>query len=377
MTLEVVDVEKNSVVWRDSLTAAADDLIGLRREVSARLNQGLLPALGAGQAPVEGATRPSNPEAYDLYLRSFAISRDPAPNKDGIRMLERSIGLDANFAPSWSVLAQRYYYDGSYSDGGAAAIVRARRGYERALALDPNFTTPAVFLAVLRVEGGDLTTAFDEAKRILARRPDSGEAHYLMGYVFRYAGLLDEAGRECDAALARDPKNYRWRSCSFGYMLKGDYGRAMDYVGLDAGSEWAANASVAILARQGRAAEAREVARRENPDQLDRFVMACLNDPRSSETVSLSRQLEQRLLADIDSEPKYYFGSLNAHCGDRDAGLRLLKKAVEQNYCSWPAMERDPFLASVRGTPEFEKIRRAGMECQKRFIAHRDAAKTR
>ena len=377
VTLEVVDVEKNTVVWRDSLTAAADDLIGLRRQVSARLNQGLLPALGAGQASVEGATRPSNPEAYDVYLRSFAISRDPAPNKDAIRMLERSIGLDANFAPSWSVLAQRYYYDGSYSDGGVAAIERARRAYERALALDPNFTTPAVFLAVLRVEGGDLTGAFDDARRILARRPDSAEAHQLMGYVLRYSGLLDEAGKECDAALARDPKNYRWRSCFFGYMLKGDYGRAMDYVRLDEGSEWAANASVAILERQGRAAEAREFARRENPDLLDRFVMACLNDPRSSETVSLSRQVEQKLLADIDSEPKYYFASFNAHCGDPDSGLRLLKKAVEQNYCSWPAMEGDPLLASVRGTPEFAEIRKMGIDCQKRFLAHRDSVKSR
>jgi tetratricopeptide (TPR) repeat protein len=374
VTLEVVDVEKNNVVWRDSLTADADDLIGLRRQVSARLNQGLLPVLGAGKASVEGATRPSNPEAYDLYLRSFAISRDPAPNKDAIRMLERSIGLDANFAPSWSVLAQRYYYDGSYSDGGTAAIERSRRAYERALALDPDFTTPAVFLTVLRVEGGDLTGAFDDARRILARRPDSGEAHYLMGYVLRYAGLLDEAGKECDAALARDPKNYRWRSCSFGYMLNGDYARAIDYVNLDAGSEWAANASIAILERQGRTSEARELARRANPDLLDRFVMACLDEPRSSETVSLSRQLEQRILADIDPEPKYYFASLNAHCGDPDSGLRLLKKAVERNYCSWPAMDRDPLLASVRDTPEFAGIRKLGVDCQKRFLEYRDRA---
>jgi len=41
-------------------------------------------------------------------------------------MLERSIGLDATYAPAWTVLAQRYYYDASYSDGGKAALERSR-----------------------------------------------------------------------------------------------------------------------------------------------------------------------------------------------------------------------------------------------------------
>jgi TolB-like protein len=373
LTLEVVDVEKNSVVWRESLNVGADDLIGLRQTVSSRLNQGLLPALGAGQASVEGATRPSNPEAYDLYLRSLAISRDPAPNKDAIRMLERSIGLDAKYAPSWTVLAQRYYYDGSYSDGGAAALDRSRGAYERALALDPDMTTPAVFLTVLRVEGGDLNGAFDEAGRLLARLPNSAETHYLMGYVLRYAGLLDEAGRECAAAVSLEPL-YRWRSCYFASMHKGDYERAMAYLQLDAGSRWAEDALLAVLARQGKVAEAREILlKRDNPDLRDRFGTACFTEPLSPETRSLSRQLEERAIQERDPEPKYFWSSLIAPCGDPDSSLRLLAKAVEQNYCSWPAMDNDPLFASVRGTPEFQRIRQAGMECQKRFLAHRVA----
>ena len=69
-----------------------------------------------------------------------------------------------------------------------------------------------------------------------------------------------------------------------------------------------------------------------------------------------------------------YAASEFAYCGQREVALRLLKKAVEQNYCGWPAMDKDPLFASIRGTPEFAAIRQAGIDCQKRFLAHRDRA---
>ena len=59
-----------------------------------------------------------NAEAYDLYLRSTAMSYDPLPNKQAIPMLQRATELDPSFARAWSALGLRSYYDYSYSDGG-------------------------------------------------------------------------------------------------------------------------------------------------------------------------------------------------------------------------------------------------------------------
>ena len=64
-----------------------------------------------------------------------------------------------------------------------------------------------------------------------------------------------------------------------------------------------------------------------------------------------------------------------AQCRQPDLVLRLLKTAVEQNYCAWPAMEKDSGFASLRGRPEFAAIRQAGIDCQKRFLAHRERAR--
>jgi hypothetical protein len=38
-------------------------------------------------------------------------------------------------------------------------------------------------------------------------------------------------------------------------------------------------------------------------------------------------------------------------------------------------MDKDLLFAPIRDMPQFAAIRQAGIECQKRFLAHRDAAK--
>src|SRR6202035_2354287 len=94
ITLEAVDVGDNRTLWRDTMTVAAPDMIAMRNLVTAKVRQGLVPALGVGADSGDAGTHPKNEEAYDLYLRSIALPHDPLPNKDAIAMLERSVGLD-------------------------------------------------------------------------------------------------------------------------------------------------------------------------------------------------------------------------------------------------------------------------------------------
>src|SRR5258708_13001001 len=99
ITLEAIDVENNRTLWRDTMTVAAPDMIAMRGQITAKVRQGLVPALGAGTDSSEGSTRPKNEEAYDLYLRSLAMPHDPLPNKDALIMLERAVGLDPTYPP--------------------------------------------------------------------------------------------------------------------------------------------------------------------------------------------------------------------------------------------------------------------------------------
>ena len=137
ITLEAVDVATNRTVWRDQVHVVAADGLAMRERITSALRRRCSFSCGAG-AGAEARTRPKNEQAYDLYLRSLAVSHDAAPNKQAIEMLERVVAIDPAYAPAWEALGLRYYFDAQYGGGGEAMFQRSVSAYDRALALDPN-----------------------------------------------------------------------------------------------------------------------------------------------------------------------------------------------------------------------------------------------
>jgi eukaryotic-like serine/threonine-protein kinase len=342
VTLEAVDIANNRSVWRETITAAASDRIAMREQITSRVRQELVPALGAASAVAEVGTRPKSEEAYDLFLRSIAVPHDVTPNKDAVSMLERAVGIDPSYAPAWEALGLRYYYDGTYGDGGEQMVKRSDSAFERALALDPNLAVAASALITNRAERGELGKAYAEASALVKNRPESAQAHFTLGYVLRYALLLDQSAHDCETALALDRGNYQFRSCAWTFMELDQPQKAMEYVRLDAGSEWAARAAADILLHEGKLAEARDSIQTTSsiPAMLDRDLLrACRDQSQSSALGRIAQKYEAIVLAATDAEPRYFVGSVLAYCGQKDAAIRLLKSAIEQNYCAYTALQ--------------------------------------
>jgi serine/threonine protein kinase len=374
VTLEAVDVANNRSIWRDTLRVAASDKIAMREQITSRVRQGLVPVLGGLSDSGQASTRPKSEEAYDLYLRSIAVPHDVAPNKDAIAMLERAVGIDPDYAPVWDALSLRYYYSGAYGDGGEEMLKRSDSATERALILDPNLISALAWSITKRTDHGDTLAAYAQASALLKRRPNHAMAHFALSYVLRYAGLLDESARECDTALSLDRANYQLRSCSGVYAQLGQAERAMDFVHLDAGSEYAAMQTGTILLGQGKLAEARQAVKKaSNSPLMGRdLIQACVDPPHSASCDAAAQKVEATALAGVDVEPLYSVGALLAYCGQKDAALRSLRRAVEKNYCAYTALQKDPLLVSLRGTPEFSQLLSSAKDCQNKFQAQRD-----
>ncbi|MGH9814405.1 MAG: tetratricopeptide repeat protein, partial [Candidatus Acidiferrales bacterium] len=276
VTLEAIDVESNRLLWRDSVSAPGQDLIGLRQQLSARIRAGLLPALGVSTLVDAGATQPKNAEAYSLFLRATALSTDPEPNQQALQLLEQAALLDPDYAQVWAGLGWRYYVDAEYVSGSQVARQKSEASYRKALALDPDLVYAARGLIVRQTEDGDLAGAYDQAQDLLQRRPESAIAHFAMSYVLRYAGLLEEAARECEVTLALDATHPGARSCSITYMGLGNYARARDYLELDAGSLWVMHQTARILLHERKEAEALEIMKRSPQHAGTELLMACL-----------------------------------------------------------------------------------------------------
>ncbi|MBC7895470.1 MAG: hypothetical protein H7066_08650, partial [Cytophagaceae bacterium] len=70
-----------------------------------------------------------------------------------------------------------------------------------------------------------------------------------------------------------------------------------------------------------------------------------------------------------EPETNYFAASHLAWCGRTTEALNLLDRAIRGGYCSWPVIDTDPYLASIRSRPEFAALRTRAAACQKAFLA--------
>jgi eukaryotic-like serine/threonine-protein kinase len=370
VTLEAIDVSTERLLWQGTATEKAEDLIGLREQLTNQVQHGLLPILGGAAGTLDSASsRPKNQQAYDLYLRSVAVPHDPGPNKEAITMLEWSVGIDSSYAPAWEALGQRYYFDSAYGGGGEEKFQRSNKAYERAIGLDPNRVMAASLLITNRVMRGELGRAYDAATELVRRRPQSADAHFALSYVLRYAGMLEQSAQECNQARHLDPGNFAFRSCAWTFLEMGKTERAMDFVQLDAGSEWAAWVTPYVRLAEGNIVEARAAAKNVGKAATyhRELLEACTATQRPADLAKIVRETESSVALEPDPELWYHQAALMAACGQNEPALRLLKTAVQQNYCAYSALLEDPLLKNLRKETAFNEVLTMSGNCQTVF----------
>lgn len=311
-----------------------------------------------------------NQEAYDLLLRSRALSHDGDANEEAIAMLERAVGLEAGSAELWQTLASRYRYSYEYNRGGLLQYGKAEAAYKKAMSLDQKSVSAATDLVEMRTENGDLNSAFDEAQTLLNRAGDSSAAHFAMSYVLRYAGLLTESAQECEKAVRISPKDHQLRTCAQTFLRLQDYGRAEDFIRLDAGTDWAEGMELLSLVMQGKESEA--LTRTSPiPGMAAPLLRACV-ERRGKEDIQKLEHREEHFPIS-DPEPRFHVALIDAYCGLKDRAVSLLGEAVDRGYCAAPDLKSDPWLLNLRSDPRYAEAARRADACQARFLAHRTA----
>jgi DNA-binding winged helix-turn-helix (wHTH) protein/TolB-like protein len=368
---ELTRVADDRVIWRDRVSADPNELVRLHDDLSLKLQNGVVAVLGSAQTVGEIPV-PHSQRAYELYLRSVAIPRDGGPNKFAIAGLQASVAEDPNYAPAWKELAWRYYLDAQSGTGGEKSYKKSEEASARAATLDPN---GIVNWARIQAEHGDLEGAYDVARAQLLRRPDASQAHFEMAYVYRYAGLLDQAARECDAALALDPGQPGFRSCAKVFMYRGDYKRAAVFADLDGNSGWSALQRMDFALRQGQEAEALVLATiaAEGGYRDSEIIQARLRNEAPAIINSIAEKEEVYAAGESDPEDKYEAAAVLSYAGQTDRAMRVLRSAIDRNYCAVSMLESDPILAPLRARTDFQELKNEATACQQNFLAHTEA----
>jgi DNA-binding winged helix-turn-helix (wHTH) protein/TolB-like protein len=371
VTIEVVDAGEDRILWYDSFGVPTSNLLSMQQNVAAVSRGKLANALGVREF-IADEPRTTNEEAYELYLKSVALGGDPEPNKEAIELLRRAVLLDPGYAPAWGNLSLRYYSYSRFGGGGPEMIALSDAAAEKELALSPDSVDPLAELTIHRTERGDLVKSHQIALELLRRKPDDPNLHHVLSYVLRYGGSLEEAGRECELAVLLATKVV-WGSCSTTFMELGNYKRAMDFVRHDLSSEWSKAHAIEVLLREGKIDETTRIPAPQIPHwDSYKMLLACARH----EPETVIRTLASKVEVDDDPEVDYFFAGHLAFCRQTNAAIRILKVAIDRNYCSFPAMDKDPFFDGLRANAQFQKLRQAGIACHRDFLNNREKSRT-
>ena len=93
----------------------------------------------------------------------------------------------------------------------------------REISLEVPVSGEVIYMNPEFTQGGMLT----RGTKILEINPNDAEAHFALGYIYRYAGMNKEAVLEMEKAVSIDPENPGFRSIIITYTLAGEYEKAL------------------------------------------------------------------------------------------------------------------------------------------------------
>ena len=365
LAIEAQHARQERVIWRTLITVPAGDLLAMRARIAEGVRNGLLPALGV-TAGSSGVT-PRNAEAYRLYLRSLELPQQPEQTMKAIELLERVVALEPTFAPAWQALGARYYASGTWFTGAELARQKSLAAHRKALDLDPEMLPSARQIVTFRTEAGDLEGAYLEARQLLEHFGPRADTYFSMSYVYRYGGMLEESQRHCELALERDPQNPGLRSCGYAYLYAGKLAPVMDFFKLDEGSYFVHWAKVLYQLRRNDRDAALQVVLQAADEPITRLMKPCLEGASGAALDAPVEEFVRHWQRSDDPETAYAIAPILSFCGRQKEALDFLARAVDGNYCSFPALDQDPVWSALRGDPEFQRIRAKAMACHDKF----------
>jgi TolB-like protein/Tfp pilus assembly protein PilF len=372
ITYQLIDVNSDKLLGRGTIDLKYGDLLTVQDNVAKRIIKDLELNLSPSEAERIKPDAPVNPLAYEYYLRGVDLhSRHKFPV--AIKMLEKSTEIDSGYAPAWAYLGASYNSDAAFEFGGREQYRRAQAAYERALAVQPSLLDAQIFLANLLIDTGKVEQAVPLLREALKTNPNHADAHWELGYAYRFAGMLEESVAECERARQLDPEVKSNGSALNAYLYLGEYDKFLR-------SLPDVNDSLVVFYRgfgeyhQGRWDQAAKDFDRafDLEPHLYTQIGKAFSDSiahRNADGLEILHLVEGKIRdrGVGDPEATYKIAQAYAVLGDKVSALRALRSSVDGGFFSYPYLLRDPMLASLRGGPEFEAILNSSNQRYRQF----------
>jgi len=369
VTSKLIRTRDQVQVWSGVYDREPSSMLELQRELSTAIAEQVRFRLSPDRLSGLALRQTQNADAYDAYLRAryFENHRTPESNVRAVQQYKRAIALDPDYALAWSGLA--FTYAASAMNGDARPLdvwPRARDAALEAIRANPHLAE-AQFVAgyVNWIFDWDWKAAETSFRRAISLDPSNAVAHLELGHALSQTSRYSDAESETRHARELDPLAalshalssqvaFQARDYSvaveharrailvdsefwIGYM---QLGQAYEQMGMtelalealtDAARLSGSNSKPVslrgyLLARAGRANEAREILRRLETLSRERYV------------------------------PPYATAIVHAGLGERDEVFDWLEKAYAARDVHLIFLTVDPKWDPYRADPRFEAL---------------------
>jgi len=375
ITTQLVDVMPDKILWQDTIDLKYDKLLTVQDRVSQQIIKGLELNLSPAEAANLKPENPINSQAYEYYLRGvdlYSLNEFAS----AIQLLEKSAKTEPNYAPTWAHLGRAYTTNASLRFGGREDYSKAQTAYEKAIGLNPALVEPRIYMANLLTDTGRVEQAVPLVRSALQTSPNNAEAHWELGYAYRFGGMLEESVTECEKARQNNPQVKINSSALNSYLYLGEYEKFMQSLPV--------NNSTYILFYHGfgsyylrnyeQAARDFDRAYEMEPSLLPANVGKALSDSIKHDDASGLKLLQEtgdriETQGVSDAEGIYKVAQAYAVLSDKVSALHMLRHSIGGGFFCYPYFVRDPLLQNLRNEPEFQTLMSQARQRHEEFKA--------
>jgi adenylate cyclase len=342
VTAQLVNVADGYHLWSERYDRQLDDVFEIQDEIAENVVRALRVVLGEDEKRAIEKTPTENMQAYEYYLRGRQVQHQMRRSalQYARRMFDRAIEIDPNFARAHAGIADCCSFVYMYWDGSNANLEGADTSSRKALELDPESAEAHTSRALALTLRRSYQQAREEFEGALRLNPMLYEAHYFYGRACLTEGKFNEAVSHFRDAWRVRPEDYQAICLSVQALVK--LGRREE--ALDA-------------TRQGlKVADAHLEL---NPDDARAWYLSAgalmrLGQPKQA----LERARRALAIDPEDAAVLYNVACVHALAGSSEEALDNLDKAIQNGFGHRDWLENDSELDSIREESRFQALLR-------------------
>ncbi|BCH27202.1 tetratricopeptide repeat protein [Mesorhizobium sp. L-8-3] len=205
ITAQLIDGRSGGHLWAERYDRGLADIFAVQDDVTERIVRSLEVKLVKGDDACAPRIETDNPEAYDCVLRGREQYRLFSKNGNAAarRLYERAIELDPNYAAAHAALAETYLHD--WFAGATEALDRAFDLALKAKELEPSIPLVYEALGSVHLFKRQHDQALVAARRWVEVEPGNAEAYANLAGILNFAGEPEQVAGLIEKAKRLNP----------------------------------------------------------------------------------------------------------------------------------------------------------------------------